>query len=299
MKSRALQLGNVREQDGWGIVLSVILHGLLLLAVVLYQQFFSNQRQIFTPNYQTVSLVGTAPTTQAPKPAPPAPKPAPKPVDPPKPTTPPKPAEPPKPVTPPKPTAEPIANKPAEQPKPITPPKPDTSQELEQRLRDLQREQERRRAREAEQRARQQAEQARQRAEQARQQQALDDAIRRLEQDQALAASGAQGRAGSSENQIDPRLQAYNQQLHDSIYRNWIVPQGMNTKDLVVVINFNIRRDGYAERIWIEQSSGNAVFDQSGLRAAEKSNPFPAPPSVVRAPVYEVGIIFRGDSLNQ
>ncbi len=293
MKSGTLKFDRAPEQDGWGIVLSLILHGLVILAFIVYQQFFAHSRQVFSPNYQTVSLMGAAPVTQTPKPAPAAPKP-----EPPKPTPAPEPPAP-KPE-PPKPTAEPIAPKPVPKPEPPKPTpkpepkpeppkpttKPDSSQELEQRMRALQQQQEQRRAQE---------EKARQ---QAQQQAAVDNAIRRLEQQQALAAAGNAGAAGGAPNQIDPRLQAYNQQLHDAIYRNWIVPQGLNTKGLTVIINFNIRRDGYAERIWIEQSSGNSQFDQSGLRAAEKSNPFPAPPSVVRAPVYEVGIIFRGDELN-
>ena len=278
MKSRALQVSNVREQDGWGIVLSLILHGLLLLAVIIYQHFFASSRQVFIPSYQTVSLLGAAPAPPKPAPAPPKPEPAP-----PKPApAPPKPA-PPQASVPPKPAAEPIAPKPQNTPpaKPAPKPettatKPDSSQELDQRLRNLQRQQDERRAREARE------------AQQRAQQQTVDDAIRRLEQ-----------RAGGPVSELDPRLQAYNQQVHDLIHHNWIVPQGLDARGMIVVINFNIRRDGRAERIWIEQSSGNAVFDQSGLRAAEKANPFPALPSAVRSPFYEVGIIFRAEELSR
>jgi TolA protein len=139
--------------------------------------------------------------------------------------------------------------------------------------------------------------QARAQAEAQRRRQELDNAIKELEQRQAaMAAEGANARAGGSPEQIDPRLMAYNQRLRDSVQRNWILPEGHNNKGLVVVINFNIRRDGSVERIWIEQSSGNAVFDNSALRAAEKTAPFPPPPSVVRTPILELGIIFSDGS---
>jgi TonB family protein len=52
-----------------------------------------------------------------------------------------------------------------------------------------------------------------------------------------------------------------------------------NSRILHCVISFTIMRDGTVKSLRVAESSGNASWDNSGLRAIQSSIPFPPLPS--------------------
>ena len=48
---------------------------------------------------------------------------------------------------------------------------------------------------------------------------------------------------------------------------------------LIVAVRFAIGPDGELSNIRIEESSGNAAYDSSALRAVQHANPLPPPPA--------------------
>ena len=282
MKSRALHLSNAPEQEGLGIAISVLLHVLVVVVIVMWQHFHTSKYNVFIPNYQTVSLLGSAPVTQAPAPSAPS-KPAP-PAASTKPAAPPATAKP----DPIKPAAEPIKpNKPEAQ-KPMA----DSSRQLDQQLRQMQAETEA--ARRAQEEAARRAEEQRRATEAERELQNRINAMQQRQGASGTAATAAQ--AGGAPSEIDPREQAYLQQLWERIRQNWALTLVQNSAGLETIIALRLKPDGSLDQLWIDKSSGNSQFDNTALRAAEKSAPFGAPPFANAGAYFEAGIRFRDES---
>ena len=83
----------------------------------------------------------------------------------------------------------------------------------------------------------------------------------------------------------------YQQQIITTIKNNWtwVGPRD----DLRVVVRFNIKDDGEITGLRLIRPSGNALYDDSVLRAIERSSPLPPPPEDVRKDFSEVEILFR------
>lgn len=264
------------EQLGWGVLVSLGVHLLIILMLVFWPGWGPSRREIFAPVYN-VNLVGGPPRLPAPAPAPaPAPKPAPKPAAKPEP----KPAAKPKPAPKPEPKKEAIATKKeAVEPKRLERKKPEPSQdqgqELEKRLKRL-------RQKVAEERA-------------------VESAIARLESkvQSRGAMAGAAGQAGGG-SELNLRFQLYYTQLWERIRQNWVLPEALvgKHKGLVAVIVMRIRKDGGLDRVWLEQGSGNGRFDASALRAAERAAPYPPLPAGLHERVHEVGVRFRAEDIS-
>ncbi len=73
----------------------------------------------------------------------------------------------------------------------------------------------------------------------------------------------------------------------NKIRQQWIFPESID-KDLLAIITIKIARDGSVTIGRMEQSSGNALFDRSALRAISKASPLPPPPQEM-----EIGVRFR------
>ncbi len=279
------------EQLGWALAASLGVHLLLLAVVIFWRSWGPSKAELFAPAYQ-VQLVGMpGPPAAAPKgppahkPAPPAPKAEPKPAPPapkpePKPKAEPKPA--PKPKAEPKPEPKPkeaIATKPEEvkkrpepKPKPAEP-TPDASKELEKRLASLQ-------SKVSDQRR-------------------LENVMSRLEEKAATRQnqvggafnSGSGSGGGGATGNPSVRDQVYLTELWQRIQAAWVLSEVLvqKPKGLVAIVSIRLKADGSLEKAWLEQSSGNARFDQSAVRATEKAAPFPPPPGDLR----ELGIRFR------
>ncbi|CAO0823765.1 periplasmic protein TonB [Desulfarculales bacterium] len=259
------------EQLGWALAASLGVHLLLLTAMIFWRSWGPNKAELFAPTYQ-VQLVGMsgspAAALKAPpasRPAPPAPKPEPKPQV----------KEIPKPEPQPKPK-EAIATKPEvvkkrSEPKP-TEPSLDAVKELEKRLASLQ--------------------------SKASDQKRLGNVMSRLEEKAAtrqnrVGGAFTSGPAGSGGASGTPsvRDQVYLTELWQRIQAAWVLSEVLvqKPKGLVAIVGIRLKADGSLERAWLEQSSGNARFDQSAVRATEKAAPYPPPPGDLR----ELGIRFR------
>jgi TonB family protein len=79
----------------------------------------------------------------------------------------------------------------------------------------------------------------------------------------------------------------YYSMVINKIRQQWIFPESID-KDLLAIITIKIARDGSVTIDRMEQSSGNALFDRSALRAISKANPLPPPPQEM-----EMGVRFR------
>jgi TonB family protein len=89
-----------------------------------------------------------------------------------------------------------------------------------------------------------------------------------------------QGQAGGD---FAGRYPAYVAAIVRRISQNWlqssIDPAARASRSIRATVTFTIMRDGTVKDIHIAESSRNASFDNSGLRALYDSNPMPPLPS--------------------
>jgi TonB family protein len=253
-------------QLGWGVLVSLGVHLLLVAFLMFWPGWGFSKRQMFAPVYN-VNLVGGPPRLAPP--APPAAKPAAKPTAKPKA----KPVAKPKPAPKPKPKKEAIATKKeAVKPKRIerkkAKPQVDQSKALEKRIKRLQR-------KVAEERA-------------------MESAISRLES--RVQARGVGGGAGVVGGQKKSAAQAmYEGQLYEHIYRHWVYSGRENIQAIVTI---QMRRDGHLIRARLTKSSGNSRLDSSALRAVQRAAPFPPVPKELEGRVIDADIRFSPKDLN-
>lgn len=62
------------------------------------------------------------------------------------------------------------------------------------------------------------------------------------------------------------------------VSQNWFSGVSSGVEGLTCLVFFRLRRDGGVEDVRIEQSSGNAYFDRSAMRAVRTAAPFPPLP---------------------
>lgn len=79
----------------------------------------------------------------------------------------------------------------------------------------------------------------------------------------------------------------YYSMVINKIRQQWIFPESID-RDLLAIITIKIAKDGNVTIGRMEQSSGNALFDRSALRAISKASPLPPPPQEM-----EIGVRFR------
>ncbi len=92
---------------------------------------------------------------------------------------------------------------------------------------------------------------------------------------------------GSSKQEVTTGSGDYYSMVINKIRQQWIFPESID-KDLLAIITIKIARDGSVTIGRMEQSSGNALFDRSALRAISKASPLPPPPQEM-----EMGVRFR------
>jgi len=107
------------------------------------------------------------------------------------------------------------------------------------------------------------------------------------------AALGPGGTGGGVVKGID--FLRYQSQIFSTIKSNWVwVGQKGN---LSVRVYFSIKDNGEIVGLKLVQTSGNASYDDSVLRAVRKSSPLPPPPETVRKDASDVDVIFRPEDL--
>ena len=129
----------------------------------------------------------------------------------------------------------------------------------------------------------------------------VDQAIERLKKRVASESAsapqqGMQGRQQSSAS--DAKLNDYYRTIWSKIKSQWAIPSSILPKqNIEAVIHVRIMRNGGLTAISIEKRSGNTIFDNSALRAVEKSNPLPPLPDWIGDSSLEVGIRFHSSEL--
>jgi len=130
----------------------------------------------------------------------------------------------------------------------------------------------------------------------------VEKAIRAIQQKEAAdgknlpAASAMSGTAASPE--YASRLNEYSRLVWAKVKRNWTLPAAlMPKKNVEAVIEVRIAQNGAVEHIGFEKRSGNSYFDESALRAIQKSTPFPPPGGWVSGRIVEIGIRFHSAEL--
>lgn len=110
---------------------------------------------------------------------------------------------------------------------------------------------------------------------------------------EGAASLGKGGRGGGVVKGMD--FVIYQNRMLSTIKNNWVwVGQRSNLK---VVVRFNIKDNGEIAGLKIVQPSGNPSYDESVLRAVNKSSPLPVPPDAVRKDFSEIEIAFRPEDL--
>jgi TonB family protein len=87
----------------------------------------------------------------------------------------------------------------------------------------------------------------------------------------------------------------YLRQLQAKIGERWVPPRNATAGGERAIVVFEIGRDGQIKEPAVEKTSGNAIYDQSALRAVMEASPFPPLPPEFRAPSLRVhfGFEFR------
>lgn len=118
-------------------------------------------------------------------------------------------------------------------------------------------------------------------------------AIREKEQSQAKA----QGQAGSPAGDMS-QIDEYSRFVWLKIKENWTLPASlMPSESITTIIEARIGQSGVLEYAGFEKRSGNRYFDDSALRAVQKSSPFPPLKGWTDRRSIEIGIRFHSDEL--
>jgi TolA protein len=90
-----------------------------------------------------------------------------------------------------------------------------------------------------------------------------------------ITKGGEAGQGGGGEVR-GPEFILYTQELQRRVQESWIVAE--KKPGLLATVSFRIQADGEVQEVELMKSSGDAVFDQSVLRAVRKAAPFSPPP---------------------
>ena len=98
---------------------------------------------------------------------------------------------------------------------------------------------------------------------------------------------------GASGGPMDIAVKEYYNSIWSLIKSNWVIPEYLKGRGLVVVIGLKVGRDGKVKDLKIEKSSGNKVFDDCAVKAIRASEPFPPLPKEIKGEYLDLGVIFR------
>ena len=83
-------------------------------------------------------------------------------------------------------------------------------------------------------------------------------------------------------------------EIENRIKSNWSYPVAAgNQKDLEALVIVKVKNDGTILDSWFKKPSSDNVFDQSVMKAVERSNPLPAFPEGYRRSYDEIEINFN------
>ncbi len=103
-------------------------------------------------------------------------------------------------------------------------------------------------------------------------------------------ATGTDTRSGSGQGGKQAGAlaeQIYAGQIQVAIQRHWQMPGELANRKIKVVLGLRIGSDGIVRDVWVDESSGVRMFDETALRAVRAASPLPAPPTTTNG-YYEV-----------
>jgi TonB family protein len=93
---------------------------------------------------------------------------------------------------------------------------------------------------------------------------------------------------------LQSKLDEYYSRIWEKIKKEWTLPGDLlkGKPGLETIIVITIERDGKIQKSWFEKRSGNALYDQSAMRAIKKADPLPPIPKEFSDNTFEIGIRF-------
>lgn len=98
--------------------------------------------------------------------------------------------------------------------------------------------------------------------------------------------AGGQGVSGGP-------MALYQMEVEARIRSNWAYPVALDKKQLEAVVVIMVKQDGTILKTRIEKRSASPLFDESVLKAVERSNPLPPFPDSYRKSYDEIEITFN------
>ncbi len=126
---------------------------------------------------------------------------------------------------------------------------------------------------------------------------ALDEIKKRVARKEREEERSAAITSAKTSLEMESKLNDYYSLIWTKIKGVWTIPENLLkvTVDLETVIVVIIKRDGKIQKFWFEKKSGNAVYDQSAMRAIRKAEPLPPIPKELGENTLEIGIRFFPD----
>jgi colicin import membrane protein len=104
------------------------------------------------------------------------------------------------------------------------------------------------------------------------------------------------GTGGGALSGIGKLLQLYQLEIENTIKNNWSFPVALldtkmdKTPESIIIVE--VRSDGKIQKAWFRKKSNNSLFDDSVLKAVEKSDPLPAFPPGYKKRYEDIEINF-------
>ena len=123
----------------------------------------------------------------------------------------------------------------------------------------------------------------------------IDHAISRLEN--RAKTSPEKKHTGGYNGSEGIEIRWYQIEVESRIKSNWAFPVALaepkSTKDLEATVLLKVKNDGSIIKSWLKKGSSNAIFDQSVLKAIERSDPLPPFPEGYRKTHDQIEINFN------
>jgi colicin import membrane protein len=103
----------------------------------------------------------------------------------------------------------------------------------------------------------------------------VDEAVAKIERKVKTEGGTGQAQGGAP---TGVRIQIYKMEVKQRIEENWVYPPLLSpekAKGLSAIVVLHVKRDGSILKSRVVKESSDAIFDQSVLKAIERSNPLP------------------------
>lgn len=128
----------------------------------------------------------------------------------------------------------------------------------------------------------------------------LSSAISRLQARVGSGAgSGAGGPSAGGQGAFGGPMALYQMEVEARIKSNWSYPIAMENQHLEAVVVLLVKQDGTIMKTRLERRSANVLFDESVMKAVERSNPLPPFPEGYRKSHDELEITFNLKDLEE